>query len=100
MLTLLRFLACYVLAYVLTLLLLGGLLFAQQFSLIEFWLSSGQPLAGAMLALLPASLWSALTGITDAASHPEVRSFLALLLALGQLALLPAAGFYRVWYRA
>jgi hypothetical protein len=100
MLTLLRFLACYLLACVLMLLLLGGLLFAQQFAMIELWLNSGQPLAGALLALLPASLWNALTGITDAASHPQIRSFLALLLALGQLALLPAIGFYRVWYRA
>ncbi len=100
MLTLLRLFACYVLACVLMLLLLGGLMFSQQFGLIDLWLRSGQPLAGALLSLLPGSLWAGLTGVADAASHPEVRSFLALLLALGQLAVLPAAGFYRWWYRA
>ena len=99
MLTLLRLLACYGLACAVMVLLLGGLLFAQQFALIELWLRSGQPLAGALLTLLPGSLWNDLTGVADAATHPEVRSFLALLLALGQSALLPADRFYRVWYR-
>ena len=99
MLMFVRLVACYVLACVLMLVLLGGLLFAQQFALIELWLSSGQPLAGALLTVIPGSLWSDLTGVPDAASHPQVRSFLALLLALGQLALLPAVGFYRGWYR-
>ena len=100
MLTILRLIACYVLGCVLMLLLLGGLMFARQFALIDLWMSSGQPLASALLALLPGSLWAGLTGVADAASHPAVRSFLGFVLALGQLALLPAAGFYRWWYRA
>ncbi len=100
MLTMLRFTACFMLAFVLMLLMLGGLMFARQFILIELWMSTGEPLASALLTLLPGSLWVSLTGVADAASHPAVRSFLGFVLALGQLALLPAVGFYRCWCRA
>ncbi len=98
MLTLIRLSACYVLALVLTLLLLGTLMFAQQFSAIDWWLRSGQPLAQ-LLLLLPAPFWQALTGVPDAATHPALRSFLAFAIALLQAAALPMLGFYRYWYR-
>lgn len=97
MLTLIRLCACYALALVLSLLLLGALMFTQQFALIDGWLLSGQPLT--QLLLLPASFWQALTGVAEAASHPALRSFLQFSLALAQFALLPAAVCYRLWYR-
>ena len=100
MLTLIRGFSCYVLACVLVLFMLGGLMFAQQFVLIDYWLRSGQPLASLLLNWLPNSFWLALTGLADAATHPAVRSFLQFALALAQFALLPAAGFYRLWYRS
>ncbi len=98
MLTLIRLCACYALALVLSLLLLGALMFTQQFALIDGWLLSGQPLTQ-LLLLLPASFWQALTGVAEAASHPALRSFLQFSLALAQFALLPAAVCYRLWYR-
>lgn len=98
MLTLIRVCACYALALVLSLLLLGALMFTQQFALIDGWLLSGQPLTQ-LLLLLPASFWQALTGVAEAASHPALRSFLQFSLALAQFALLPAAVCYRLWYR-
>ena len=55
MLTLIRLSACYVLALVLTLMLLGALMFTQQFALIDGWLLSGQPLTQ-LLLLLPAAV--------------------------------------------
>lgn len=100
MLMLLRGVACYALACVLMLFVLGALMFARQFVLIDYWLRSGKPLANLLLSGLPGSFWLALTGLADAASHPAVRSFLQFVLALAQLALLPAAGFYRLWYRS
>ncbi len=98
MLTLIRLCACYALALVLSLLLLGALMFTQQFALIDGWLLSGQPLTQ-LLLLLPAPFWQALTGVAEAASHPALRSFLQFSLALAQFALLPAAVCYRLWYR-
>jgi len=98
MLTLIRLCACYALALVLSLLLLGALMFTQQFAVIDGWLLSGQPLTQ-LLLLLPASFWQALTGVAEAASHPALRSFLQFSLALAQFALLPAAVCYRLWYR-
>lgn len=98
MLTLIRVCACYALALVLSLLLLGALMFTQQFALIDGWLLSGQPLTQ-LLLLLPASFWQALTGVAEAASHPALHSFLQFSLALAQFALLPAAVCYRLWYR-
>lgn len=98
MLTLIRVCACYALALVLSLLLLGVLMFTQQFALIDGWLLSGQPLTQ-LLLLLPAPFWQALTGVAEAASHPALRSFLQFSLALAQFALLPAAVCYRLWYR-
>ena len=98
MLTLIRLCACYVLALVLTLLLIAGLMFAQQFAVIDGWLLSGQPLTQ-LLLLLPAPFWQALTGVPDAATHPALRSFLAFAVALLQATVLPMLGFYRYWYR-
>ena len=98
MLTLIRLCACYVLELVLTLLLLGALMFTQQFAVIDGWLLSGQPLTQ-LLLLLPAPFWQALTGVAEAATHPALRSFLQFSLALAQFALLPAAVCYRLWYR-
>ena len=99
MLTLLRVCACYALALVLSLLLLGALMFTQQFAVIDGWLLSGQPLTQ-LLLLLPAPFWQTLTGVAEAASHPALRSFLQFSLALAQFALLPAAVCYRLWYRS
>ena len=99
MLTLIRVCACYALALVLSLLLLGALMFTQQFAVIDGWLLSGQPLTQ-LLLLLPAPFWQALTGVAEAASHPALRSFLQFSLALAQFALLPAAVCYRLWYRS
>ena len=98
MLTLIRLCVCYALALVLSLLLLGALMFTQQFAVIDGWLLSGQPLTQ-LLLLLPAPFWQALTGVAEAASHPALRSFLQFSLALAQFALLPAAVCYRLWYR-
>ncbi len=96
---LLRFCACCALGLVLSVLLLLGLMFADQFGLIDSLLATGQPLAQLVLMLLPASFWSGLTGVADAAQHPSVQSFLALCVALGQSGLLLALGFMRLWYR-
>ena len=62
-------------------------------------LPSGKPLAYLLLHVLPDAFWQGLTGLPGAAEHPSVRSFLQLCVALAQLALLPALGFYRLWYR-
>ena len=98
MLTLIRLCACYVLALVLTLLLIAGLLFAQQFAVIDGWLHSDQPLTQ-LLLLLPAPFWQALTGVPDAATHPALRSFLAFVFAFLHSLVLPMQGSYRYWYR-
>ena len=97
MLTLIRLCACYVLALVLTLMLLGALMFTQQFAVIDGWLLSGQPLTQ-LLLLLPASFWQALTGVAGAATHPALETFLVFVIALVQAAALPALGLYRCWY--
>ena len=99
MLLLIRGLGCYLLALVLAVMVLVGLLFAQQMSLIKVLISSGQLLSELALYLLPASFWQALTGVNHAAQNPAVQSFLQLCVALAQLALLPALGLYRLWYR-
>lgn len=96
---LLRFCACFALGLVLSVLLLIGLMFAGQFDLIDGLLATGQPLGQLILMLLPASFWIGLTGVVDAAHNPSVQSFLALCMALGQVGLLLALGFYRFWYR-
>jgi hypothetical protein len=100
MLMLIRGLACYLLALVLAVLVLVGLLFSQQTDLLKQLMDSGQLLSELALAVLPAGFWQALTGVNDAGQNPAVQSFLQLCVALGQLALLPALGLYRLWYRS
>lgn len=95
----LQFSACLALGLVLGVLLLIGLMLAGRFELIELWLLTGKPLARLALALLPDTLWSALSGVPDASRNGSVQSFLQLCMALGQVALLLAAGFLRLWYR-
>lgn len=97
---LLQFFACFCLGLVLAVLILVALMFAGQMDLLQGLVLSGKPLAGLALMLLPDSLWLWLTGVEGAATHPNVASFLQLCAALGQVALLLASGFYRLWYRA
>ncbi|MGL4315419.1 MAG: hypothetical protein ACRCTL_02220 [Pseudomonas sp.] len=78
--------------------LLIGLMFFGQFDLIHGLNLSGKPLASVALMLLPDSFWNGLAGVPDAAANPSVQSFLQLCTALGQVALLLAAGFFRLWY--
>jgi hypothetical protein len=61
---------------------------------------SGQLLSEWALYVLPAGFWEALTGVSGAGENPAVQSFLQLCVALAQLALLPALGLYRLWYRS
>lgn len=96
---LLQFFACFALGLIVAGLLLVGLLFFGQFELIKTLLLTGKPLAGVGLMLLPEAFWNGLTGVANAASNPSVRSFLELCMALVQLGLLLAAGFFRLWYR-
>lgn len=96
----LRFSACYALALILALVLLVTLMFFAQNDWMQLLIGSGKPLAHLLLHVLPEAFWHSLTGLTGAAEHPGVRSFLQLCVALAQLALLPALGFYRLWYRA
>lgn len=95
----LQFTACCALGLVVVALLLVGLMFIGQFSLIEGLMQSGRPLALLSLALLPDSLWHSLTGLVDAPQNPMLQSFLSLCAAMGQLAVLLGLGLYRLWYR-
>lgn len=97
---LMQFASCFLLGLVISVLVLGGLMIAGAFSFIDLWLFTGKPLASLALALLPGGFWQALTGVVDAVHNPAVRSFLELCAALGQGALLLAAGLYRLWYRS
>jgi hypothetical protein len=97
---LMQFSACFVLGLVVAGMLLVGLMFFGQFDLIHGLNLSGRPLASLALALLPGGFWDGLTGVSDAAGNAHVQSFLQLCVALGQVALLLAAGFFRLWYRA
>ncbi len=99
MLKFIRFSLCYALAGVLMLIVLVGLMFSHQYYLIDIWLLTGKPVAGWLLAGLPERFWLGLTGMPQAAEHPQVQSFLAFAVALAQAALLAALGFYRLWYR-
>jgi hypothetical protein len=99
MLMLMRMLACYLLALVLAVVVLAGLMFSQQMALIKMLMGSGQLFSELALYLLPAGFWEALTGVSGAGQNPAVQSFLQLCVALAQLALLPALGLYRLWYR-
>lgn len=93
-----QFCACCALGLAVALLLLLGLMFCGQFTLIDGLLLSGKPLALLSLNLLPESFWRELTGLTDAAQNAALQSFLSLCAALGQLGLLLAGGFFRLWY--
>ncbi|WP_342244079.1 hypothetical protein [Pseudomonas sp. OTU5201] len=96
---LMQFGGCFLLGLLISVLVLGGLMFAGAFGFIDLWLFTGKPLAGLALWLLPDSFWQGLTGVLDAAHNPAVRSFLELCAALGQGALLMATGFFWLWYR-
>jgi hypothetical protein len=96
---LMQFSACFALGLVVAGMLLVGLMFFGQFDLIHGLNLSGRPLAGVALALLPGGFWDGLTGVPDAAGNASVQSFLQLCVALAQIALLLAAGFFRLWYR-
>ncbi|MCU1717796.1 hypothetical protein [Pseudomonas sp. 5P_3.1_Bac2] len=96
----LSFTGCFVLGLVLALITLVALMFCGQFELIKLLQLSGQPLAQVALVVLPDGFWQSLSGTLDAAHNPHVRSFLSLCAALGQLGLLLAAGFYRLWGRS
>ncbi|MDT4840564.1 hypothetical protein D3C80_1716750 [compost metagenome] len=96
---LMQFGGCFLLGLVIAVLLLGGLMFAGAFGVIELWLFTGKPLASLALWTLPGGFWQGLTGLVDAVHNPALRSFLELCAALGQGALLLAAGFFRLWYR-
>ncbi|NQD91142.1 hypothetical protein HP532_00570 [Pseudomonas sp. CrR25] len=96
---LLQFCACCALGLVVAVLLLIGLMFAGQFGLIDSWLLTGKPLALLGLWAVPEPWWKGLTGVADASHNAAVRSFLALCAALGQVSLLLALGFFRLWYR-
>ncbi|MDE3736478.1 MULTISPECIES: hypothetical protein [Pseudomonas] len=96
---LMQFGGCFLLGLAISVLVLGGLMFAGAFGFIDLWLFTGKPLAGLALWLLPDSFWQGLTGVLDAAHNPAVRSFLELFAALGQGALLMAVGFFWFWYR-
>ncbi|WP_407681483.1 hypothetical protein [Pseudomonas mangrovi] len=95
----LQFCACFCLGLVVAVLILIGLMFAGQMDLVQGLVFSGKPVAGVALELLPDGLWTWLTGVEGAAEHPSVTSFLQLCVALAQVALLLALGFFRLWYR-
>lgn len=95
-----QFSACFALGLVVSGLILIGLMFCGQFDLIHGLSLTGKPLAWLALELLPGGFWDSLTGLADAAGNPHVRSFLALCAALGQVGLLLALGFMRLWYRS
>lgn len=95
-----QFSACFALGLVVSGLILIGLMFFGQFDLIHGLNVTGKPLAWLALEVLPDGFWERLTGLTDAAGNPHVRSFLALCAALGQVGLLLALGFMRLWYRS
>ncbi|MFZ3155826.1 MAG: hypothetical protein WA145_18615 [Pseudomonas sp.] len=90
--------ACFALGLAVAFMVLLGLMFCGQFDLIKGLQLTGQPLAQLGLVLLPDAFWEGLTGLADAAQNPEVQSFLSLCTALGQVGLLLAFGFFRLWY--
>ena len=70
------------------------LMFIARFDWIALLVASGKPLAHLAL-LLPADLWTQLTGVEDAANNPHVRSFLEMCMGVLQLGLLLALPIYR-----
>ena len=95
---LLQFSACFGLGLVVSGLILIGLMFFDQFELIRAINLTGRPLASLALQLLPGTFWDALSGTPQAADNAGVQSFLQLCVAFAQVALLLAAGFFRLWY--
>lgn len=95
---LMQFSACLALGLAVAFMVLLGLMFTGQFDLIKGLQLTGQPLAQFGLAVLPEGFWNRLTGLRHAAHNQEVQSFLSLCLALGQVGLLLAFGFFRLWY--
>lgn len=93
-----QFFACLALGLVVAGLMLLGLMFGGQFNLIDSLLLSGKPLAQLSLILLPETFWSELTGLADATQNRALQSFLSLCAGLGQVGLLLAGGFFRLWY--
>lgn len=97
---LLQFSACLGLGLVVAVVILIGLMFFGWFNLIDGLLLTGKPLASLSLTVLPEGFWNELTGVHDAVNNPSLCSFLAMCAALGQVGLLLALGFMRLWYRA
>ncbi|MGY4533667.1 hypothetical protein ACVW0Y_002799 [Pseudomonas sp. TE3786] len=88
--------ACLALGMFVALLILVGLMFAQQFEVIKLIMVTGKPLAHLALVVLPEGFWISLTGAPDALDNPSVRSFLQMCAALGQIALLVGGGLFRM----
>ena len=95
---LMQFFACLALGLAIALLLLLGLMFGGQFDLIKGLQLSGQPLAQLSLLAVPEPFWNGLTGLNNTVHNHALQSFLSLCTALGQIGLLLAAGFFRLWY--
>lgn len=95
---LLQFSACFALGQVVALLVLLALMFCGQFDLIKGLQLTGQPIAHLSLLLLPETFWHGLTGLQDASQNPALQSFLSLCAGCGQVGLLLAGGFFRLWY--
>jgi hypothetical protein len=95
---LMQFSACFALGLVVAFMVLLGLMFCGQFDLIKGLQLTGQPLAYMSLVLLPDVFWDGLTGQANATQNQAVQSFLSLCTALGQIGLLLAVGFFRLWY--
>lgn len=93
-----RWAACFALGLAVAFMVLLGLMFGGQFDLIKGLQLTGQPLAQLSLVLLPDALWNDLTGLANARQNRALQSFLSLCAALGQVGLLLAAGFFRLWY--
>ncbi|TBU78810.1 hypothetical protein [Phytopseudomonas daroniae] len=96
---LLQFSACFALGLCIAGVLLIGMMFVGRFDWIELLMLSGWPFAQLGLQALPAPFWNALSGVTDAPANTTVQSFLQLCVAMMQIALLFALGFFRLWYR-
>ena len=95
---LMQFSACFALGLVVAFMVLLGLMFCGQFDLIKGLQLTGQPLAHMSLVLLPDVFWDGLTRQAHATQNQAVQSFLSLCTALGQIGLLLAVGFFRLWY--
>ncbi|MFB4368527.1 MULTISPECIES: hypothetical protein [unclassified Pseudomonas] len=96
---LMQFSACFALGLCIAAVLLIGMMFVGRFDWIEALMLSGWPVAILSLQLLPEAFWNGLTGVADAAANHSVQSFLQLCVAMAQVALLFALGFFRLWYR-